>query len=192
MSLVVRFEVDACIGTVPEVKPKPRQSNLNDDIDEISNLLTKVSLKKTTQQHHPLSNADLRIRKGGKYVPQDSVVEMTTRSERNATQFDWDDAFPQLFLSHTTNHLMGVHTNGRFSRIVKRKLDSEEMKRIRREMRPAFMKLKAVLEAIQETVVLYGNQGRLTLLCQNGVLKVYKRINRDSCLPREVLERFCA
>ena len=115
---------------------------------------------------------------------------MATRSERNVTQFDWDDSYPQLFLSHTMNHFLAVHTNGRFTRIVKRRLDSPEMKSIGDRVQPALRRLKSVLESIQELVMLHGKDGRLSLVCQGGVLKVYKRASTESFLPSDILARF--
>ncbi len=188
MAVVVRFEVDACITTPRTKVPVPKRTGPN--VDDLSDLLSGLSVSRTKEEVHPLSGTELRILKAGCYVPQDSIIEMTTRSERNAAHFDWDDAYPQLFLSHTTNHFMAVHQNGRFSIIQKRRLDSDEMKSIGRRMQPAFRRLKAVLEVVQELVVLYGKDGRLSLVCQRGVLKVYKRVSTESCLPNDVLARF--
>ena len=85
MAVVVRFEVDACLATPKATKPESRRTGGRSD--DLSELLSRMSVSQKEDEHR-LSGTALRILKAGNYVPQDSIVEMATRSERNVTQFD--------------------------------------------------------------------------------------------------------
>ncbi|TCD66859.1 hypothetical protein EIP91_000813 [Steccherinum ochraceum] len=119
MSFVVRFAVDACS---PRPEPKATTSTLeaartSSSLDDISDLLSglKVSPEFTqatstaTAASTPATTPDIVIVHGGYQVPQGSIMELTTRSERNAQNMEWNEYYPQLFLSQTAQHVLGVH-----------------------------------------------------------------------------------
>ena len=152
-----------------------------------------VATKPPTTIVKGMTNSDITVIHAGSAVPQSSIVELTTRSQRNATFFNWQESYPQLFLSNTPHHYLAVHERGRFVEVQKRHLESTELKRIAADsIQEAFKKLRRVLDDIKKLAVKHGETGRLSLVCKNGELKVYERLNKDSCLPDEVLERFNA
>lgn len=200
MSLVVRFAVDACS---PRPEPKATTSTLkatrtSSTPDDISDLLSglKVSPEFTratstaTAACTPATTPDIIIVHGGYQVPQGSIMELTTRSERNAQNMEWNEYYPQLFLSQTAQHVLGVHQKGTFSRIEERSLESPEMRRVAASCQRTVKDLRAMLQVIQDLVVEHGERGRLSLLCEGGVLKVYERTSQESCLPDDVMGRF--
>lgn len=198
MDLVVRFEVDACS---PRSKPKTTTSTLkaaptNSNLDDLSDLLTGLKVSPATVDSTTTATAttaattDITILRGGYQVPQSAIMELTTRSERNADNMDWSENYPQLFLSQTAQHVLGVHQKGTFRKIEKRSLDSPEMRRVAERCQRTVRDLRAMLTVVQDLVVEHGERGRLSLVCQGGVLKVYERVGRESCLPEDVMSRF--
>ncbi|KAF7365701.1 hypothetical protein MVEN_00443800 [Mycena venus] len=186
LKLVVRFEVDACISTSAQVSGTKKKVEIDDLADKLAgtSLAAKSSTSPSTSSH------GLTVLNGGTVVPHSSIVELTTRSEQNAAQFDWDDAYPQLFFSRTPHHFLAVHNRGRFVEVNKRELVSPELQAVERKMQPNLKKLRAALDLIKDIVLRHGQRGRLTLVCRGGKLEVFERTSKVSCLPDEVMARF--
>ena len=182
MNMVVRFEVDACIETSFDdagfCKATGRKT--------VSSPL--LPLRQTS--FGTTSGVDVDVIRAGQLVPQSSLMEMTTRSKRFANQYRWEENYPQLYLSQTPHHVLGIHDGGLFHRTETRMLDDEEMRAIHTQSEDAFKKLRALLGTIQGLVVAYGKEGRLSLVCNRGLLAVYEREDRESCLPEVVMNRF--
>ncbi|KAF7357295.1 hypothetical protein MSAN_01324900 [Mycena sanguinolenta] len=98
LEMVVRFEVDACI---PPSAAKASAMRKVQSIDDLAN------------DPAPVSSHGLTVINGGAVVPHSSILELTTRTQRRAAKFDWNDAYPQLFLQ-TPHHFLAVHDRGRF------------------------------------------------------------------------------
>ena len=204
--MVVRFEVDACL---PSNDPKPKAtigSHFADDSDDdddddddddeallgaLSGLSIGTSSQSTTMTSpSPLTSSDLKIFRAGTRVPQSDLIELTTRSEISAANFDWNDAYPQLYLSQTPHHYLAVHRSGTFFSIAKRRIGERDLVMIESRTQPAFRKLRKILGEIQTMVKKGGTNGRISLVCKDGVLKVHERISRESCLPKDSLALF--
>ncbi|TFK40515.1 hypothetical protein BDQ12DRAFT_679577 [Crucibulum laeve] len=203
LKMVVRFEVDACLPTEAPATKKSTPSlgastgksasNVDDLIDSLANV--KISpTDSSSPSSIPSSATDsavyLQVIKGGNQVPQSAIIELTTRSEARASQLDWAESFPQLFLSQTAHHFLAIHQRGRFIEIQKRKLTSPELQKVASDIQPYLKKLRRILDDIKALVIKHGERGRLSLVCIDGDLKVYERSVQDSCLPDEVLARF--
>lgn len=197
--MVLRFEVDACIPSeTTAVAPRPKTPSAkvpsSNDVDDLASALSSVTLQTSESSSaslKPTKRPVITVISGGSYIPQSSIVELTTRSERNASTFDWKESYPQLFLSQTPHHFLGIHQRGRFTAVNKRKLDSPELKKIATDYIQGDMKkLRHVLSVIKELAVKHGERGRLSLVCRGGELMVYERVSQDSCLPDEFLQRF--
>jgi hypothetical protein len=61
--------------------------------------------------------ATISIVRAGTQVPQESLVEITSRSAYFVDQLDWNELYPQLVLSQTPNLRLGVHERGTFTEI---------------------------------------------------------------------------
>lgn len=184
--MVVRFEVDACM-------PPPRQRHLSKDepsVDSLADQMQNMSLTSTAALFSSSTMPALTIIKAGNYVPQAATVELATCAEHRRQSFNWKEGYPQLFLSQTGHHFLAVHFRGRFTSLEKRKLSSPELQAVHKEMQPELKKLRKILEIIQRVVIKHGSSGRLSFVCSDGQLAVYKRKSQASCLPDEAMSCF--
>ena len=182
--MIVRFEVDACLPTDSASKVTDQETK---SLDDLSSQLSNFSLTSSSSQEKASSGPSIDIIMGGREVPQGTLVEMTCRAEG---KLKWADSYPQLFLTQIPHFFLATHNNGVVTHISDNKLSSENMIEKNKTLQPAFRKLKLVLEMIQESAVLHGNGARLSLMCQKGELKIYKRKSQESCLPEDILRRF--
>jgi len=182
--MVVRFEVDAC--TRPPAK-YPRRSTAS--VDELAESLSAVSISSQTAFR---SEYPLLVREGGVEVPADTVIELATRSQASVQGrgYDWGEAYPQLFFSQTAQHYLAVHKHGRFFEITKTKSNSDKLQDMEQELQDGFKKVRKALDVIRELVIKHGKQGRLTLVCKDGVLDVYERKSDESLLPDVAMKFF--
>ncbi|KAJ6624424.1 hypothetical protein B0H10DRAFT_739122 [Mycena sp. CBHHK59/15] len=191
LKMVVRFEVDACIPS--PAKPAGSRKTVK-SIDDLADSLAGINLSSSTAQAMAKKTEQIHgmsvIINGGTTVPHSSLIELTTRSERRESEYDWKDAYPQLFFSQTPHHFLSVHNRGKFSRTNKRKLSSSELQAVERTIQPSLKKLRVALDIIKNIVSKYGERGRLTLVCKDGVLKVFERDSQANCLPDDVIARF--
>ncbi|KAJ7659860.1 hypothetical protein B0H17DRAFT_908066, partial [Mycena rosella] len=188
LKMIVRFEVDACIPT--PVKPSAASKSVK-SVDDLGDILAgiKLAAPSTSAPAAKTSNG-LTVVDGGATIPHSAIVELTTRSDRRQAEFDWKDAYPQLFFSQTPHHFLAVHTHGRFTAVNKRKLGSPELQAVERKIQPSLKKLRAALDVIKNIVVEHGQRGRLTLVCINGKLQIFERTSSASCLPDEMMAQF--
>ena len=199
MKMVVRFEVDGCL---PSDRPEPkaaRNARFDDDDEDsdeallgaLSGLSIGTSSRSITMPPpSPLTTTDLKIFRAGIQVPQSNLLEMTTRSEISAARFDWGDAYPQLYFSQTPHHHLAVHRTGTFFSIAKRKIGENDLVAVEGKAQPGFRKLRQVLGEIQTMVKKGGANGRISLVCKDGILKVHERKSKESCLPEDSLALF--
>ena len=193
--MVVRFEVDACL---PSDNPEPKADDDDDEDDPDEALLGALSglsigtssQSTTTSSPSPLTSTDLKIFRAGTRVPQSDLIELTTRSEISAANFDWNDAYPQLYFSQTPHHYLAVHRSGTFFSIAKRKIGERDLVMIESRAQPGFRRLRKILGEIQTMVKKGGTSGRMSLVCKDGVLRVHERNSKESCLPEDSLALF--
>jgi len=193
LMMVIRFEVDACLPSDPPGPKAIRNQRIDDDdLDAtLSGALSGLSIgTSSTMSPSPLTSTDLKISRAGTQVPQSSLLEMTTRSEISAANFDWGDAFPQLYFSQTPGHYLAVHRTGTFFSIAKRKIGENDLVAIEKRAQTGFRKLRKVLGEIQTMVKEGGASRRISLVCQDGVLTVHERNSKESCLPEDLLALF--
>lgn len=201
LNMVVRYEVDACLPSASPKKHASRasqSSNPDDLADALAGLnITSSKPANTLAVALPLSPQAssaspplLRIVHAGAEQPQESIIELTTRSENYIHKLNWAEIFPQLYLSQTPHFYTGVHSAGRFFEVREQRLDGLEMVSQREKAETGLRKLGKVLKMIQEIVVKHGKAGRLSLVCEEGTLKVYEWVSVQSCLPAEVMRRF--
>jgi hypothetical protein len=195
--MVVRFEVDACMPAARELIPRPCPTQAASvTVDDLISGLSSVNLR-TPNTELPLKTAKgsagatkITVLSGGAYVPQSSIIEMTTRATHRESEYDWKESYPQLFLSQTPHHFLAVHQRGRFERITKRTLESSELDNVATLIQSDLKKLRRALDVIKNLVIKHGEHGRLSLVCQGGVLKVFQRTSQENCLPDEMLGKF--
>lgn len=194
--MVVRFEVDGCLPSDqpgPEATPESRVADDDDPDEALVGALSGLSIESktpTVSSLSPLTSTDLKISRAGAQVPQSSLLEMTTRSEISAANFDWGDAYPQLYFSQTPHHYLAIHRSGTFFSIAKRTVGKKDLVAIESRQQPGFRRLRKLLGEIQTMVKKGGANGRKSLVCNNGILKVHERNSEESCLPEDSLALF--
>ena len=192
--MVVRFEVDGCLlSDQPGPKATSESRLADEDLDEaflgaLSSLSIGTSSK--TPAVSPLTSTDLKISRAGTQVPQSSLLELTTRSEISAANFDWGDAYPQLYFSQTPHHYLAIHRTGTFFSIAKREIGKKDLVAIENRAQPGFRRLRKLLGEIQTMVKKGGASGRKSLICKDGILKVHERNSEGNCLPEDSLALF--
>ena len=210
IKLIVRFEVDACLSTdantaktgISDKKPSAKKAPelaLDDLVDALGDMnLTSSSTTRTTSSSSPALN----IIRAGTQVPQESLLEVTSRSKYFIDQLDWNELYPQLAISQTPGLRLGVHERGTFTEMRECQVDDEDgadagvppgLPEQRRDTAAQFVRLSRVLEDVQELAISRGPgpTGSFSLVCEGGELRVYARKGvRRSCLPPDVRTRF--
>jgi len=171
LTMVVRFSVDACVAPTDASTQAPRQSS-TPDVNSLSSNMSAMSMKSGGKRGFDVdrdaSTAELDVaRVAMPVVPQGALIEITTRSEKYAAQYDWEGTYPQLYFSQTQWRYLAVHNQGNFTDVRKR-----------------------AGSAIQDLVVEHGERGRLSLVFEDSTLRVFGRKTQESCLPDTMLRRF--
>ena len=219
MKMVVRFEVDACLPTSASSSvPKKTTASVDDLADALGGMAIKHRTPTTTKTASFSSSSSsspvINIIRAGTQVPQEALVEVTSRSAYFIDQLDWNEIYPQLALSQTPALHMGVHERGVFTRLHEWQLDGRprtgtrtgagataagatapDISAQRQETAVQIVRLAKLLEEVQELAIARGPgpAGSFSLVCENGELRVYAR-KKDSatksCLPPDVVARF--
>ena len=163
-------------------------------MDDLASALGGLGVSASSRSSTAATSA-ITIIRAGAVVPQSTLVELATRSARYIDQFNWQEKYPQLLLSSTPQLFLGAHNRGTFERVYKHALGNPSLRHIEQDNRimRAFKQLVSILRTIQQLVKIYGDRGRLSLLCRgDGVLKVYERTSNAGCLTDSELARFRA
>ncbi|KAK2465270.1 hypothetical protein APHAL10511_002624 [Amanita phalloides] len=177
LNMVVRYTVD---GFIPA-------SNATSDVEDVAESLASLDISKKTVEATSVTGTSLHVIAFGTKVPQESIVEIATISKARENQLNWDEKAPQLFLSQTYNFYVGLHDRGFFTTVRKRDFNPSALSV---KVRINLKKLRCALGIIQEVMVKYGQRGRVSLVCREGVLKVYERVSEETFLPDDYMQRF--
>ncbi|KAL7279612.1 hypothetical protein ACG7TL_006018 [Trametes sanguinea] len=200
LKMVVRFEVDACTagpvaarGNQPALRGGAR-IRVAAGVDDLTDALTGLGVSSTSTTASESSGASsIDVIRAGSVVPQDSIIELTSRSARYIHEFNWDEKYPQLVLSQTPHLYLGGHDRGTFQHIHKYRLGGSELQNVERASQQIFKQLVSILRTIQQLLKDHGGQGSLSVVCQwDGTLQVYKRTSNAGLLPESELARFRA
>ena len=188
MKVIVRFGVDACLPS-PDTNTTAMSMDESDQADALSDVNNQPPSDSTT------TSPAINIVRGGTQVPQDTLVEMISRSVFYLDQLDWNELYPQLALSQTPSLRMGVHQRGEFIELREWQLDGhstqvdtktqrqrkgadvEDLSAQRQETAVQVMRLAKVLQDVQTLAIARGSgpAGSFSLVCENGELRVYTR-----------------
>ena len=136
-------------------------------------------------------NGELTVVRSGTLLPQSSILELATRSIRFVDRTSNEDTFLQLFLTQTPTHLVAIHQNGNFEKVVRQELGSAEFTRIAEmeEIQKSIGKFVEILKVIQRLVKEHGTSGRLSLVCEKGKLGLFG-LGEEGRLSDVELKRF--
>ena len=234
MKIVVRFEVDACLptetstATVTKTRTsdtkRPGRKSPELTLDELADALggmdlrtpsraptspTTTSSSSSSPPPPPPSSSSstaLKILRAGTQVPQESLLEVASRSKYYIDQLDWNELYPQLAISKTPGLRLGVHERGTFTEMRELQVDGDHgvgaargaggppaLEAQKRETAAQLVRLARLLEDVQEIAIGRGPgpMGSFSLVCEGGVLRAYARKSmKRSCLPPDVRDRF--
>jgi hypothetical protein len=230
IKMVVRFEVDACLpptdddgssnaaksGATSDVKCPEKKAPTEASVDDLADVLGGINLSSSSSA--PASTTkettSINVVRGGTQVPQDTLVEVTSRSTYFVDQLDWNEQYPQLALSQTPVLFLGIHERGTFKELRGWRVDDDDdgdgspgagtgtdsdsgaipdLLEQRKETAVQLVQLARVLEDLQELAISRGPgpAGGFTLVCEGGKLCVYGRNNHGKDrLPPDVIARF--
>ena len=117
MKVIVRFEVDSCLPT-ETTDTKHSAKEPVPAVDDLADALGSINLSSSAASESTLSSsspAALNILHAGTQVPQDTLLEVASRSAYFVNQLDWNELYPQLALSQTPGLRLGVHERGKFT-----------------------------------------------------------------------------
>ena len=166
-------------------KPSALRPIPGDEFDDFDAAFQKMSIRPDDK---------IEIVSRGVLVPQSSLIELGSKGARGVELegIDWKEYFPQLFLSQTPHHYLGVHEKGYFRRIDMRAMKDSVLSAQQRIQQPEFDKLHALLQKIKALVVTHGEDARLSLVyrVQTKKLEVFSRKTPGTALPDKWLDRF--
>ncbi|EIN10493.1 hypothetical protein PUNSTDRAFT_132583 [Punctularia strigosozonata HHB-11173 SS5] len=163
LNILLRSAVDACTGEQSVESLTSSFSALGSSDGTSSDSADRVVSGVSVKQSHPRE-----------LVPQSSLIELKTRSVRK--EMDWDEVFPQLYLSQTAWLHIARHERGKFSAPEKVELSSPQMLAHAKEAEESTMgMLKKTLEEVLVVVRREGEGTPLCLTCIGGKLSLYKR-----------------
>ena len=148
------------------------------------------------------SSPTVNIIRAGTQVPQESLLEVVSRSKYFANQLDWNELYPQLAISQTPGLRLGVHSYGTFTELREWQVDGGDgvvaggppgLEAQKHEMAAQLVRLARVLEDVQELAIARGPgpMGSFSLVCEGGELRAFARKSlKRSCLPHDVRARF--
>ncbi|KAI0314214.1 hypothetical protein OF83DRAFT_464548, partial [Amylostereum chailletii] len=217
-SMVVRFQVDACIpkvGVVEPHQPASRRGSTPFDLDE---LLAELNLdpppsppaspSPSPSESPPASSSPpsgplppspaastpaLQVVRAGKPIPHRALLALTTRTRARAHTLDWADVLPPLYLSAVPMLYVGVHDprSGTFTAVHDRPVEPER-RRLGAALEARLERLGRALEGVQEVVRKRGKEGGLSLVWRRGVMGVYRRVGGARLVGEDVRARFVA
>ena len=124
MKIIVRFEVDSCLpddsdttDTKHSAKEKPAVPAVDDLADALGGINLSSSAGSESTSSSPSSPTAINIIHAGTQVPQDTLLEVASRSTYFVNQLDWNELYPQLALSRTPGLRLGVHERGKFTEL---------------------------------------------------------------------------
>ena len=190
--MLVRFGVDACLPS-PDTSAKTTTVDDSDLVDALSSM----NIQQTSTSVTSMTSPAINIIRAGTQVPQDSLVEVASRSVHYLDQLDWNELYPQLALSQTPVLRLGVHTRGEFTELrewqlegsgarvdtgttprpggTQRGADVLDLSAQRQETAVQIVRLAKVLQAVQKIAIARGPgpAGSFSLVCEDGKLCVY-------------------
>lgn len=114
LKCLLRFECDGYLPTSERTaalqNEKPRSAILEDD--ELAQFLQTTSVSTVL----PQIDSSLSLKTGGSVVPQSSIFDLKTRSQRWGRKIDMEDIHPLLYIKQIPNFIVAYHDgHGQFS-----------------------------------------------------------------------------
>lgn len=122
-------------------------------------------------------------------VPQDAIAEVKTRAGHK--EMDWEETYPQLYLSQTTWLYFAKHFKGVFEPPEKYELGSSSLRPVASVAQVGLGKLRGALDIILRAIRAEGPEAKLCLVCEAGTLSLYHRKpGTGKSLGKDIREMF--
>jgi hypothetical protein len=118
-------------------------------------------------------------------VKEYDFVEIKTMAQRKSV--DWEDFYPQIYLSKTSSLHAAFHARGQFVAIEKYGLNDSNLAAYKISVEKSMGKLLEFLRRLTSTLKTSGN-GPWALVCTAGSMKLYK--STEAALPEAILSKF--
>ncbi|KAI0345468.1 hypothetical protein BDW22DRAFT_1342836 [Trametopsis cervina] len=89
-----------------------------------------------------------------------------------------------------TEQDFGIHQRGDFNEVRKIDFEAAGMKAAAEAAQPVLKKLGRLLDEILYIVLEHGQEGRFSVVCRGGELKMYQRKDEETFIPDDILARF--
>jgi hypothetical protein len=179
LKILLRFEVDACMGS----------SDFDDLASAFSGLDVTPAIPLSTGTSSVMPGISVIHTTPRTLVAQSSLIELKTRASHRP--LDWTETYPQLYLSQTAYLYLAKHTKGNFGAVEKIKLAGDSMKVYAKQAEGGMVKLKAVLDQVLEVVRKESDGVGLSLVSVGGKLMLYKRKEgTGKAVGDDILSRF--
>jgi hypothetical protein len=134
--------------------------------------------------------ANIHVIHAGASVLGANLIEVNTRSSYNLGHATPIEVLPQLLLSDTGTHILGVHAKGCFKQLRRTRANDPMLKDTEKNVRASFTRLRRALEEIQSFLCGEGRGKMVSFVCVDGVLRAFQRRGEVGMLPRDVTDRF--
>jgi hypothetical protein len=163
--------------------------DLDDELDGLTSALGTVRLTEGSSTGIPQagpSGGRMNVRQTNEGFRDYSFVEIKTMSSWK--EIDWQEWYPQLYLSKTNYLYVARHARGTFTSVEKHEVMDPEIERAYKpKMEESLGRLLEFLRRLFAALKTTGN-GPWALVCVGGRLMLHK--SREGPLPSWVLERF--
>ena len=186
LQILLRYKVDACTDSESEDNFLASFSALN-----IGGQAKSPASQPDSYSHYTNRfGIKVKLTYPRSVVPQSRVIEIKTRSSRNA--LNWKEAYPQLYLSQTPYLYLARHTDGKFGSVEKIDINDPAMASYAKRAKDAMHKLQLLLVSILTAVRKQGEGKPLSLVYYGGKLKLYKRREgTGKPIEVEISRKFC-
>ncbi|KAH7890452.1 hypothetical protein F5I97DRAFT_1964022 [Phlebopus sp. FC_14] len=188
IKVLLRFVDEAC-------------TERGDEADDLLASFSSMNIGRVSQPVAPLSRAPIasasgltvRLTKPTSLVPQSNTIEIKTRASHKI--MDWNEVYPQLYLSQTAHLYLAKHERGSFQRVEKYQLNGSNLRdyavRTEKSMGKLKVLLDAILRAVRKLRTRDGIAVPLSLVCQGDTLTLYRRdASTGYPLGKEILSKF--
>jgi hypothetical protein len=149
------------------------------------NALDVTDSSATKQLHLAQQTGYLPVRRTSSKVKEYDFVEIKTMAQRKSV--DWEDFYPQIYLSQTTSLHAAFHARGQFVTIEKYSLNHSDLAIWKTSVEKSIGKLVEFLRRLISTLKTSGD-GPWALMCTGGSMKLYK--STEAALPDAILSKF--
>jgi len=171
-----------------KVEAHVERRNRDDALESLMSSFNTLDVTDSSATEQPqLANQTgyLSVRRTSSEVKEYDFVEIKTMAQRKSV--DWEDFYPQIYLSQTASLHAAFHARGQFVTIEKHSLNHSDLAVWKTSVEKSIGKLVEFLRRLISTLKTPGD-GPWALVCTGGSMKLYK--STEAALPEAILSKF--